>query len=129
MQSKSIILTVLLVCMVFCFALIESSAQGVPPRSQTLQMIRPTTPPPVPPLQREVTEVKKEVSPTTEAQKNIRSWQSLCAERENYLKNIYLYEPGLKDRPQFVQEARKAHIRKEIENCKRTLAGLKARGK
>src|SRR5208283_2069670 len=64
MRSNSIIF-MLLVFIGFLTAAAESNAQVVPPRSQTLQMIRPTTPPPVPPLQREIRELKQEVQATT----------------------------------------------------------------
>jgi hypothetical protein len=43
----------------------DSNAQAVPPRVQTLQMIRPPAPPPEPPIQKEIRELKKEVQATT----------------------------------------------------------------
>ena len=66
MRSNSIIF-MLLVFIGFLTAAAESNAQVVPPRSQTLQMIRPTTPPPVPPLQEEIGQVKKDVQAKTQA--------------------------------------------------------------
>jgi hypothetical protein len=64
MRSNSIVFLILVV-VGFLAVAAESNAQVVPPRSQTLQMIRPTTPPPVPPLQREIRELKQEVQATT----------------------------------------------------------------
>jgi hypothetical protein len=85
-----------------CFAVFcttaESLAQAVPPRVQTLQMIRPPAPPPEPPLQKEIRDVKAEV--------RVDTLQYRVIERENYLRNLYLHEPGLMSLPSSIQQAR-----------------------
>jgi len=47
-----------------CFTSAESHAQTVPPRGQTLQMIRPVAPPPEPPIQKEIRGVREELKNT-----------------------------------------------------------------
>jgi hypothetical protein len=67
MRSNSIIFSLLLVVVGSLFVPVESGAQAVPPRSQTLQLIRPITPPPTPPVQEEIGQVKKDVQTKTQA--------------------------------------------------------------
>jgi hypothetical protein len=105
MKSNSIISLVSLVFIGLLFVAAESSAQGVPPRSQTLQLIRPITRPPVPPLEREVTDIKKELRPMTGAQGVVPFIDQLCTELERKLyifnlnPNSDLYIAGLPSGP------------------------------
>ena len=47
------------------FSPAESVAQAVPPRSQTLQMLRPLVPPPETPVEKQIRKLKQEVQTTS----------------------------------------------------------------
>jgi len=62
------ILVFLLLVLGIFFTPADSLAQAVPPRSQTLQLIRPLVPAPEPPLEKEIRQLKREVQAETPAQ-------------------------------------------------------------
>ena len=73
----------------------ESMAQAVPPRSQGLQMIRPVLPPPEPPLEKEIGEVKQDVRKAERAllrratvARTINALEKLRIERLTELDNL-----------------------------------------
>lgn len=61
MRSRSGIIVLVLVLIGFLLTPAESSGQAAPPRSQTLQLIQPITPPPVTPVERQIENSRKEV--------------------------------------------------------------------
>lgn len=106
-----------------CFTSTESFAQAVPPRVQTLQMIRPPAPPPEPPIQKEIRELKQDVQANTrelERRKQVEmtreSLKVLCPELKRQLE-----EETQKKNPD-VDVIR--GLVKKIRNCEQDLQDL-----
>jgi len=78
-----------------CFTSSDSRAQAVPPRVQTLQMIRPPAPPPEPPIQKEIRELKQDVQANTRELERLKAvattisaLEKLKIERQTELANL-----------------------------------------
>jgi hypothetical protein len=70
----------------------ESGAQAVPPRVQTMMINKPDVPPPIPPLQKEIEELKRDVKANKrelerrkQVEKTVESLQVLCPELRRQL--------------------------------------------
>jgi hypothetical protein len=78
----------------------ECRAQAVPPRGQALQMIRPVAPPPEPPIQKEIRELKQEVQGNKiELERKIaaeRLFANYTLERDQSVRRLACYMRALR---------------------------------
>lgn len=118
-QSNSVILALVFIFLVVLITPVESNAQGVPPRSQTLQLIQPITPPPVTPVERQIEESKKEVKKKIEV--------LTLQQQASVGKLPGKFRPWPKSQPQLSRDAEMGSLEAKIQKLENELTALTRR--